>query len=307
MYDSLRLWLPSTDTTDTGQVFSVLSDPKERVDPHTGDLWQCGRLGNLKVQINGAGVKIDGSLSAFHLGSNAETLTRRTTQEAIERLSDTLHLPVGEAKVGRLDVAQNLIMRAPVGEYLACLESAPYCKRSDVADRETVYFQSAQKCLAFYDKARQLTRAKAKVPDVFTGRNVLRFEARFLKRIGRQFDKKELRAAELYVDSFYVQVHKRYGQEYSLIQKVRRKVALQMQDGRKLIDSIAAWHLQEPGELDRVIDLVRSSKEKGDIDKVQCWRHIQKLKALACAKVGDVDDRIDELDSKVRAAVACCR
>jgi hypothetical protein len=52
---------------------------------------------------------------------------------------------------------------------------------------------------------------------------------------------------------------------------------------------------------------VRSSKEKGDIDKVQCWRHIQKLKALACAKVGDVDDCIDELDSKVRAAVACCR
>ena len=69
-----------------------------------------GDVGNLKVTLNHFQVKVrDGSLCKWYLGSNFKTMGRKDTQMAIERLSDTLHLPIEKAIITRIDVAQNLI------------------------------------------------------------------------------------------------------------------------------------------------------------------------------------------------------
>ncbi|MDZ7936354.1 MAG: phage/plasmid replication protein [Emticicia sp.] len=52
-----------------------------------------------------------GSLSKWFLGDNIQTLTRGDMKRATEKLSDTLHLPMSKAKVGRIDLAKNLLMK----------------------------------------------------------------------------------------------------------------------------------------------------------------------------------------------------
>ena len=54
-----------------------------------------GTLGNLKVSLNAYQVKVrDGSLCKWFLGDNFQTMGRKDTMRAIEKLSDTLHLPM---------------------------------------------------------------------------------------------------------------------------------------------------------------------------------------------------------------------
>ena len=72
-----------------------------------------GYLDNaLKISVSSGGVKIsEGSLCKWFLGDNIQTLGRKETQQAIERLSDALHLPFEHADVTRIDIAQNFIVR----------------------------------------------------------------------------------------------------------------------------------------------------------------------------------------------------
>ncbi|MEG1800526.1 MAG: phage/plasmid replication protein, partial [Oscillospiraceae bacterium] len=90
-----------------------------------------GDLNGYKISVSERGVNIkDGSLCKYHLGDNFQTLGRGDTERAIERLSDTLHLPVSEAKVTRLDVAQNFIMNHPPMVYMNHLGELKYSKRA---------------------------------------------------------------------------------------------------------------------------------------------------------------------------------
>ena len=78
-----------------------------------------GKAGGLKVSLNRFQVKVcDGSLCKWYMGNNYHTMGRRDTQRAIERLSDTLHLPMGKAAVYRLDIAQNFICKHPPEVYI---------------------------------------------------------------------------------------------------------------------------------------------------------------------------------------------
>ena len=57
-----------------------------------------GKAGGLKISLNRYQVKVcDGSLCKWYLGNNYQTMGRRDTERAIERLSDTLHLPMSKA------------------------------------------------------------------------------------------------------------------------------------------------------------------------------------------------------------------
>ena len=71
----------------------------------------------------------DGSLCKYYLGDNFQTLGRGDTKQAIEMLSDTLHLPLHKATVTRIDIAQNYIVKHPTSVYFNHLGNCMFNER----------------------------------------------------------------------------------------------------------------------------------------------------------------------------------
>lgn len=306
MIDTVTLWLDTLEGVEAAT--EALTGQRETIDRQTGEVTVRGRLKNLSVRIGGQGLSVTGSLARFHYGSNSQSLTRRAIEEAIEGLSDRLHLPMEQARVYRLDIAGDLIMRKPVIEYLPQLVSAPYLKRSEFADRQTVLFSNRQKAQCLYDKRQEIESKHEPVPEVFTGRNVLRYENRVLKRLAVQFHREEVRGADLIHEAFYMEALKKWEREYFNINKLKRGQVINMKNVKELEKSLASYGLQVIGGEARAMDLIRSAREQGQISKMQCQRLKEKIRELSIAKGrGEESDDIAELDEKVKQAVACYR
>lgn len=77
-----------------------------------------GKMGNLNVSISPYQVRVrDGSLCKWMLGDNYQSLGRRDIKRAVERLSDTLHLPMERATITRLDIGASIPVKEPVCNY----------------------------------------------------------------------------------------------------------------------------------------------------------------------------------------------
>jgi hypothetical protein len=216
-----------------------------------------------------------------------------------------LHLPIEQARVCRLDVAQNFIMMRPVIDYLSAFLTARYYKRTDIGDKGTVSFCNGLRKLLFYDKTRELEKHKQEIPDSFRGKNILRYECQFMRRIGKQFGRQIVTAENLYDEVFYRKPVKRWNAEYYLIQKVRSERALNMRGQREYLQSLALYGLQNIGGAEIALDLIKGARQRGEIgDKMS-----QRLKKLTIAIVQAREateppdgDFIRELDEKVGEA-----
>src|SRR5271157_4804561 len=154
MIDTLTLWL---DTKEAEKAVSRLTGQMETINRHTGETTLKGQLGSLRVKITGQGISVNGSLPRFFYGNNAMSLKRDTTKQAIEKMSDELHLPMNQAKVSRLDIAENIMIEKPVIAYLPQFVSAPYLNKDSYCNGEGVLFKNRQKALAFYDKPKEIS------------------------------------------------------------------------------------------------------------------------------------------------------
>src|SRR5690625_930228 len=117
MFDTLKLYLRQDSVRDTDllaeiPVFLEDTTAHEKQD----QIHYSGSLNNLRVYVSERGVSIQGSLSKYHLSDNMQTLRRQDTEQAIQRLSDDLHLPIKEAQVSRVDFAHNRSEERRVGK-----------------------------------------------------------------------------------------------------------------------------------------------------------------------------------------------
>ena len=111
MYDTINLWLPidKAGSFDFSKTMKNLSNVTE----HTrddGQIYASGYLKNYKVNLSEQGVSLKGSIAKYFLPDNFHTLTRSDSARAFEMMSDELYLPIQEAKVSRIDFAQNFMM-----------------------------------------------------------------------------------------------------------------------------------------------------------------------------------------------------
>jgi hypothetical protein len=307
MYDTVKLYHP----TAKPELKGVLDCLFERADPKTGDLWELGYLKNLRVRSNPQGLSIEGSLSKFKYGCNAFTTTRQATAEVVEELSDLLKFPCGEAQVRRIDVASTLLMQNPVIDYMSTLSSVPRCPRSDFHDRQTLSFKNYQKEIVVYDKVQQLIDKRQVVPEMFKGKNALRYEARFTSRLPAQFKKAIITAADLSEEVFYMETVKKWREQYFIIHKVAKERAFDMTGQKEYLRSLAFYGLKNIG-VDVALDILRGEPQNSEADR----KRVQRLKALtleiAEAKPeglnrSTAEECIYELDQKVRQAAACYR
>lgn len=221
MYDTVGLRLIVEDGRGVSPMESIppLLDRLAGVNHLPGSEYVSGYLGDLKITVRPNSVRVSrGSLCKWHLGDNYLTLDRRGAQEAIEHLSDILHLPMAEADVTRLDFGTNLIMKHPVSAYLGHLGALRYYKRNEASDG--LYYLGYGKGLSFYDKNRERASAGEPIPGLYAGRDVLRYEMRYTEQIPKQLKRPYVTAADLYDRTFFDGMLHRWRDTYKAIQKI---------------------------------------------------------------------------------------
>jgi hypothetical protein len=311
MYDTVNMWLSRGSAELVYREASLaLSDVKETADAATGEVWMSGNLNNLKISIGSAGVSVKGSIAKYHNGDNTITLTRRGTMEAVAHLSDTLHFDMKQARVTRIDVAANLIMKHTPARYYEVLGGCRYFDRVETSETTLTYRnrnKDTHRTLLFYDKIREVERRGGVIPDVFHGSNLLRYESRWDRRLPRQLREAEITASTLYDPRFFCKVIDLWADAYT---KIDKKMSRQMDIIREiktagdLHDHICAVALQRlpPDEVQKIID---EAKQKGVFENRNNYsRAIRMVKETAGkAVISETADLVNELNGAIMQVV----
>lgn len=265
-----------------------------------------GNVGNLKVSLNRFQVKVkDGSLCKFYLGSNFKTMGRKDTQRAIEKLSDTLHLPMSKAAVTRLDVAQNFCTKYPPDVYFNHLGMLKYATR--LQEPNGIYYSQTGGRLAFYDKAKEQSKKGEIIPELYEGKNVLRYEQRYTKRIARQFGLLEVTGSTLFDEAFYIDLLNRWRQNYKNIEKVNDVTFnFERMKTRQMLYKMGVLSLVERagGQLEFIAQ-INEAQKRGELTKKQAFDLRATIKDVCQIRDGLTapNEAIRELDKKVNEAI----
>lgn len=265
-----------------------------------------GRLGGLRVTINRWRIKIgNGSLCKWFLGDNIRTMERKDTQMAIERLSDSLGVPMDRAIITRLDIAKNIITRYTPKIYFKYLGELRRATRLEEPDG--IYYKRSGGRLCFYDKTREMSANKEEIPELYRGKNVLRYELRYEKRVATQLHMNKITGKTLYNEDFYVKLLKTWKESYNEIQKIsdlsinfeamKTKTDLYKLSVRALADSMG-------GQL-KLIEKVDEAKRRGDLSRKQAF-DLKKAINEACQSGKEemrANDYIKELDRKISKSI----
>lgn len=262
-----------------------------------------GYLESLKVNITDNRIKIaNSSLCKYYLGDNFKTLSKGDTRRAIEKISDSLHIPFSCANVTRIDLAQNLIMQNKEDLYYKYLGEAQFYKRLEQSNG--LYYNNQKRQLVFYGKEYEQRVKRQPIPELYKDRNVLRFELRFKNRLGQQLKQPAIKACLLYDESFYGGLVRRWKDEYLAIQKIHTKLKKMKPTGSKkeFAESLALFTVLELGQ-PQVLSKVKEWQDMGEISKKQAYDLRVFIKNLTKIQTDDEGtDLIDELDRKIKEA-----
>ncbi|MDL2224440.1 hypothetical protein LJB92_03915, partial [Bacteroidales bacterium OttesenSCG-928-M06] len=265
-----------------------------------------GSLNGLKVSANKYQVKVkDGSLCKWYLGDNFQTLGRGDVQRAIEKLSDTLHLPMSKAIITRLDVAQNFITKHPSMVYFNHLGVLKYATR--LQEPNGLYYCRQAERLCFYDKNKEQKAKSEPIPELYRGRNVLRYEQRYTQRLASRFNVPAVTGALLYDEAFYIGVLDRWRDTYKEISKINDiTLNFQAMTSKQQLYKMGVLSMVERvgGEVEMIAQ-INEAQKRGDLTAKQAFDLRQAVKE-AC-KAGDgltvPNEAIAELDKKIMEAV----
>lgn len=136
--------------------------------------------GNLRVRYNLGRLNISGSLAKFYFGNNVRILHHSETVDAIKQIESNLDVALTNARITRLDFADNMEVAIPVKQCFPFFGASRYYER--FMNKNTLYYNSNARKKTFYDKGLE--------SNLGSGVNVLRFEVRWLgKYLNYKFKK----------------------------------------------------------------------------------------------------------------------
>lgn len=309
MYCTISLYLP--EDMAGGSVWDCLphlTNLKESYRQDTGQTYITGNAGNLRVIVSEHGVFITGSLAKFYLGTNLYTLTRSDTIQAFEMMGDTLHLPIHKAKVTKIEAGHNIITDYSPELYYPYLGHSQYYNRSTFD--KTLYYKHSQRTKKVYNKIAECRKVKVAIPEVYAGKNVLRFEVSYTARLPKQFNQALITPATLTDERFYMAMYDRWYNEYESIDKV----GLFKMDTSKIntpndyLQQLLANCIQEKG-LDNVLNHIEVMREQ-KVYKQSEYYSTLKRKVKDLVKVSDKAEQpelIQELNKKMVYTSQSCR
>ena len=265
-----------------------------------------GDLGGLKVVASKWQVKVkDASLCKWYLGDNFQELGRGTTQQAIEKLSDDLHLPMDRATITRLDVGVNIITKHPPLTYLTHMGVLAHAQR--LQQPKGLYYSKSDEMLCFYDKVMECKAHNELLPPLYRGRNVLRYEQRCLHRLPSRLSVPVVTGGLLYDEAFYIALLDRFLKTYKAINKINDiKPNFKMIKGKKDLQRFGVLSLIERfgGEIE-LTSQINEAQQRGELTSKQAYDLRVGIKQACKTKVGLVvpNEQIAELDKKLYEAV----
>jgi hypothetical protein len=298
MYDTVTLVLPRP---PSWSLPSTLTKVREETDKSTGAIYLKGSLGNLSVKDKASDILITGSLPRYHHGSNSYTLNRATTKEAIQSISDALSLPLGEARVYRLDVGANIMLRHPVKDYLPTLGPFRRAYKREFVNGNVSY-QGGQSTFTFYDKVLDLVRHGHALPEHWEGRNVLRIELQMKNSVKAQLGQ-AISGKDLWEEAVYLKAIQKWNGAYLTVEKMKLMEGLPMGGAKDYQEYMKYQYVQMVG-YDNLLQAERMAYKLGHFTKDQAKERRRALKKVATYPKGEARGLIEELDQKVKTVVA---
>lgn len=303
MIDTVKLWIDSSTAgnIDLFAVANCLTNVSEHSYEH--GFFTSGTLKNCKVNIHATGISIIGSLAKYYFGDNLQTLTRSGVEQAIQNMSDELHLPICKAKLNQIDLATHFITKYPAFYYYSLLGDKKYFKRLQ-ATKDTLYYNTWLKQLVFYDKGLEAQSKNVKKPPIYQNVNLLRYELRHKGRLNKQFNLTEVSGATLYQERFYIDLINRWIKEYMNIQKIKRLTITNIETVKTpndALEMIFGILLCKSG-LNDVDYLISDLKARKTFTDPKYYSRVKsKIKELMNnPEITDNSDLINELDRNVK-------
>ena len=291
---------------EDSHLVTLLSEAKEQIDLNTGEIKTFGSVDGMRVGIYPNGIMIDGSLTKFlYDGSNLFPLDRHGTKEAMNKLSDVLHLDIGCAKVVALEYGTNFLMKHKPSAYIDRMGEMPRrYKHRFCAD--TLYYKHKGKqqpdIFTFYDKGLEARANGMTIPTGFEDANFLRIELRLKGSIAKQMRVADVKASTLYDRAFYNCLLKKYIDTYFSIKKLNKQNTNFMDDIRTpkdAVDGFIGLLIAKAGQGQQEIDAYLAELKANNIfkDRVSYQRVRDMLyKAVSKTRLSSKDELVAELD-----------
>lgn len=300
MYDTLRFWIERGDIKDPFKVLPYLTDVVEHNSEKRG--YYCsGRLGDFVVNCNQIGVSLCGSLAKYFLPSNVYTLTRRTTQEAIEKMSDEFHFDMLSAYLKRIDISTIIPTKLTPSAYYSRLGDKPRFERLQT-HADTLYYSQRQRQLAFYDKTKEANAKGAEIPPSLEGCNLMRYEIRLLSSPNRLLKTPSpINGADLVNANFYYNLVQVWKREFDTIKK--NSIDTIMSDNIKTPkdakEAIFASLLQQQGQ-SYIDGVISDLKAQGTFSDPKSYSRLKAdLNKMLQATAGAENELIKELETAI--------
>lgn len=264
-----------------------------------------GKLKNFDVSINPDRIKIgNASLTKYFLGNSLSLMGRGAIKQAIQQMSDTLHLPIDIAEVTSFHYPKNIMLNNDVKLYLNYLGDLARYNRLE--QPFGINYKQTSKEFAIYDKIRETKHRREPLPPMYQNRYMIRLESRYGKNLCKQFNKPSITGSLLYDENFYMQVNDNWYKDYLNIDKIKNhKIDMKQVTTVKQFQLLGVLSLVqlEGGKLQSLQNLKERAKKK-EIDKVQHKRLRELIEKSCKMKLQTVEsDLILELNQKAKEAV----
>ena len=309
MYDKIKLFVQRN--SGTPDISGYLDEAKEQTDIRTGEVNVFGSLEGLKVCMYVGGYSIIGSLAKYMYQSNIYPLDRHTTAQAIEKLSDSLHLDLKEADVTGVEFGTQFLMKKPPQVYINKLGDMPRRKRLLCAE-STLYYtgtgsqqrQRQKQVLCFYDKKADAAAKGLIMPQGFERSNLLRYELRLNGRIPHQTGRHTVTASTLSDREFYRQLVTMWEDNYFSISKlngVKQNVMNEIKSVKDAKAVLFARLLSQSGK-DVITDYLEELKQNNVFKDSKYYTRTKNalLEIGNNPKMAVSDEDIKELDNEVK-------
>ena len=293
-------------TSILGRVLHVLENKKESVNPKTKVRRISGKICNLSLFIfikpdSEYTISLKGSINKYIHGNNFIPCNRLEIKKAIKKLSNLTQLPFHNLILTRIDFGASLAMKSPVKLYLVNLDELPFRYKKLNYANESIYFSNDKRSLIFYDKIKQCKDHKEEIPSEFFGKNVLRYELRYTKRLAQQFGMKKVYALDLYNKTFYNELLARWKRMYSKVKKNRIIMPVNIQGLATFLEYLISLGIMKLGGSYKAMSIVDTlfSKEKKDATKKSRIRmRIRKISSQR--NISKSANEIRELNNKIK-------
>jgi hypothetical protein len=222
MFDTLNLWIPREAIADTpdlaySEYHRLVEQLNLREVIHNESIRHKGKFDNFYICIFDSGISLKGSLAKYYLGNNFDTLDIHSSKKALSQLATDLDIPILEAEVRRIDFSTNFILPMMPSHYFGYLLESSRTNR--VVNTTSLNFMNKSKQIFFYDKVQWAKNKAIETPSKWIGKNVLRYEYRFMKNFKKKLGLKTVLAKDLIKPKTYETLLETWHTEYFKIKK----------------------------------------------------------------------------------------